>query len=121
MGVKFGVNAFPTTTGPGTALADLDDGSLGLVLSGLSMQDLCAVALTCKPLSRSVIRQDGIWRQLLIDLLPFKPRSLPTNAPSSQRWYYVVKHYCTSLRRPSNQVLPRNVPLSYQTAVRGST
>eukprot|EP00892_Ulva_mutabilis_P001309 jgi/Ulvmu1/11179/UM072_0015.1 len=103
-GVKFGVTAASMAAQSCSGLTHLDDGSLGLVMAGLPARDVCAVALTCKTLSAAIIRQDGIWRQMLIDLLPFQPHTLPKNAPSAQRWYYVVKHYCTSLRCPSNKV-----------------
>lgn len=86
-------------------MSDLDDGSLGIVLSQLSLQDMSALALTCKALSGSVVRQDEIWRNVLINILPFKPYCLPKTAPTAERWYHVVKHYCSTLRSPSNQVL----------------
>lgn len=102
--VVFGVKAAPVGSDENINITDLDHGSLGIILSHLSLPDICALKATCKAMSTSITRQDTVWRQLLINMLPFKPYCLPKAAPSARHWYNVVKHYCTSLQSPSKQV-----------------
>lgn len=87
-------------------LHDLDDGVLGLILVHLDVASICSVASTCKDLSAVVFSAplEHVWRQKLIDSLPYAPVFLPQKAKRGHKWSQVVKHVVESLKGPSDKV-----------------
>jgi hypothetical protein len=87
-------------------LHDLDDTALSLILQHLDIASLCSLACTSKDLSVAVYSRpmEPLWRQKLIDVLPYTPVFLPKRAMKGHKWSDIVKHVMKSLKGPSDKV-----------------
>lgn len=101
-------------------LQDLDEGVLGRILVHLDVTSICALACTCKDLSVTVFQPENVWRQKLIECLPYTPAFMPHKAKRGHKWCDVVRHVVVSLKGPSDKMVRAAVRDTARPVVGGS-